>query len=41
VVVKGQTKGTIAGADFGKGVFSIFLGPNPPNKGLKNGLLGK
>jgi hypothetical protein len=41
VAVKGQDKGTITGADFGRAVFSNFVGPNPPNKGLKNGLLGK
>lgn len=41
VSVKGQVKGTISGADFGRAVFSNFLGPNPPNKGLKSGLLGK
>ena len=41
VSLKGQVKGTIEGADFAKAVFSNFVGPNPPNKGLKNGLLGK
>jgi len=40
-VVKGQEKGTIPGADFAKAFFSIWLGPEPPNKGLKKGLLGK
>jgi hypothetical protein len=41
VVVKGAEKGTIAGADFAKAFFSIWLGPEPPNKSLKRGLLGK
>jgi hypothetical protein len=34
-------KGTIQGDDFGRALFSIWLGPSPPNKGLKKGLLGK
>jgi hypothetical protein len=41
VTVKGQVKGTIEGAAFGRGLFSNFLGPKPPNGGLKKGLLGK
>lgn len=41
VVVKGAVKGTIPGADFGRAFFAIWFGPSPPNKGLKNGLLGK
>jgi len=41
VVVKGQVKGTIEGVDFQQSFFSIWLGPKPPNKGLKKGLLGK
>lgn len=32
--------GTIAGADYGRTIFSIWLGDNPPNEGLKRGLLG-
>ena len=41
VMVKGHMKGTIQGADFAQVFFSIWLGPNPPNKGLKKGMLGK
>lgn len=31
---------TIEGADFARALFSIWLGKNPPNAGLKRGLLG-
>lgn len=31
---------TIAGADFAHGLFLIWLGKEPPNAGLKQGLLG-
>jgi hypothetical protein len=41
VIVKGTTKGTIEGDDFGKALFRVWLGPKPPNAGLKKGLLGK
>ncbi len=41
VHVKGQYKGTIKGADFAQVFFAIWLGPHPPNKGLKKGMLGK
>jgi chalcone isomerase-like protein len=41
VSVKGQVKGTIPGADFQNSFFRIWLGPEPPNKGLKKGLLGQ
>jgi hypothetical protein len=41
VVVKGAAKGVIPGADFGHAFFAIWFGPSPPNKGLKNGMLGK
>ncbi len=41
VDVKGKNKGTIKGEDFAKSLFSIWLGPKPPNGGLKKGLLGK
>lgn len=40
VTVKGEKKGTIAGEDFQYALFRIYIGPNPPNEGLKNGLLG-
>lgn len=41
VHVKGSYKGTIPGADFARVFISIWLGPHPPNKGLKKGMLGK
>ncbi len=39
VVVKGDVKGIIKGRDFMEALFSIWFGPNPPSKGLKNGML--
>jgi hypothetical protein len=39
VEIKGQKKGTIEGADFAEAFFKIWFG-DPPNKGLKSGLLG-
>lgn len=41
VKVKGKETGPIAGADFAKAVFSIWLGANPPTTALRDGLLGK
>jgi hypothetical protein len=35
-----KTLGTIPGADYGRAIFSIWLGDKPPNEGLKRGLLG-
>jgi len=40
VIVKGESQGRIEGADFARALWSIWLGPNPPNPGLKTGLLG-
>lgn len=40
VEVAGKTKGTIEGGDFAEAFFKIWLGDNPPNEGLKTGLLG-
>ncbi len=40
VVVNGRRKGTIEGDDFARAFFNIWLGSNPPNSGLKRGLLG-
>ena len=40
VDVGGAVKGTIAGDDFARALFSIWLGASPPNAGLKSGLLG-
>ncbi|MBI3456579.1 MAG: chalcone isomerase family protein [Candidatus Rokubacteria bacterium] len=40
VEVKGQSKGTLVGADFARALWGIWLGDSPPNPGLKKGLLG-
>ena len=40
VEVNGKTAATIPGADFAKVLFSIWLGPSPPNTALREGLLG-
>lgn len=40
VEVQGEAKGTVPGADFAEALFRIWLGPSPPNPGLKEGLLG-
>lgn len=41
VTLRGKDKLTIPGQPFGELVFSMWLGPKPPNGDLKNGLLGK
>ncbi len=41
VRVDGAVKGTLAGDDFAQALFSIWFGPQPPNKVLKAGLLGR
>ena len=40
VDIKGATKGTIKGDDFGKAFLSIWLGADPPNPELRAGMLG-
>lgn len=40
VNVDGTNKGTITGADFQRAFFALFIGQNPPNRGLRTGLLG-
>lgn len=40
VSLNGALKGTITGDDFSRALFSIWLGPQPPNTELKSGLLG-
>ncbi len=40
VSVKGNVKGVIEGDDFARVFFLIWLGSEPPNEGLRTGLLG-
>ena len=40
VELNGANKGQILGVDFAKSLLSIWLGPDPPNEGLKIGLQG-
>lgn len=40
VTVQGKVRGTVDGDDFARAFFAIWLGPQPPNPGLKAGLLG-
>lgn len=41
LTINGKDKVTIAGAGFGQVLFSVWLGPKPPNSGLKKGMLGQ
>ncbi|OPL18194.1 MAG: hypothetical protein AVO35_06730 [Candidatus Aegiribacteria sp. MLS_C] len=41
VSVKGTVMGTIEGSDFQEVFFLIWLGDDPPNGGLRDGLLGR
>lgn len=41
VTIRGKKVGTIPGADFARAFWAIFIGPEPPNAGLKSGLLGR
>lgn len=41
VLVNGKRKGVVPGDDFAQTLFTIWLGSNPPNKGLRSGLLGR
>jgi len=40
VSVNGQTRGTIEGADFARALLAVWLGPEPPDTDLKEGMLG-
>lgn len=40
VEVNGSRRGVIKNDDFAHSLFAIWLGPKPPNAGLKKGLLG-
>ena len=41
IEVGGKAAGAIPGLDFAQALLGIFIGPTPPNAGLKAGLLGK
>ncbi len=41
VEILGKEVGTIEGKDFADALFSVWLGPEPPNGDLKKGLLGQ
>lgn len=41
VDINGTRKGTIESEDFAQSLLAIWLGPKPPNGGLKTGLLGR
>ncbi len=41
VMVKGTTAGTIAGVEFMKALFGVYLGGTPPTAKLKRGMLGR
>jgi hypothetical protein len=36
----GKASGRMEGDDFARALFSIYVGPKPPNEGLKTGVLG-
>lgn len=40
VTVKGKVMGTIAGVDFMKSLWTVYLGASPPTKNLKTGMMG-
>jgi hypothetical protein len=41
LTINGKDKVTISGTGFGQLIFSVWLGPKPPNAGLKKGMLGQ
>lgn len=40
VTINGEVKGTIPGADFNRALRAVWLGPKPPSKNFRKGLLG-
>jgi hypothetical protein len=40
VAINGERKGILPGDDFARATLSMWLGPEPPNHGIKEGLLG-
>jgi Chalcone isomerase-like len=41
MAINGNDKLTVAGQAFGQVIFSVWLGPKPPNADLKKGMLGQ
>ncbi|MGB8768559.1 MAG: chalcone isomerase family protein [Candidatus Korobacteraceae bacterium] len=41
LTINGKEKVTIAGPAFGQVLFSVWLGPKPPNADMKKGMLGQ
>jgi len=41
LAINGTEKLTVAGPAFGQALFSVWLGPKPPNTELKKGILGQ
>lgn len=41
VEIGGRKKGTIAGVEFMRALFRVWLGEHPPNAGLKAGMMGQ
>jgi hypothetical protein len=41
VEIDGAIQGSVPGDDFARLLLSIWLGPDPPNAGLKDGMLGR
>ena len=41
ISIKGAEKTVVEGSDFVQALLSVWFGDNPPNKGLKEGLLGQ
>jgi len=41
LAINGNDKVAIAGPAFGQMLFAVWLGPKPPNAGLKKGILGQ
>lgn len=41
VTINGEVKGTIEGDDFARALRRVWLGPKPPSKDLRNGMMGR
>ena len=41
VVMDGKVRGTVAGDDFARALFTVWFGPEPGDANLKSGMLGK